>query len=286
MEKIRFMADSASDISQEFAKEMGVSIIPVNVSIGDEQFKDGVTIDSDTFFQRLVDEDVIPKTSQPSPDDYIAEFRKYEDHTDIICVCLTSKGSGTYNCANLAKQIIKEEGFAPNIHIVDSLNASIAILETVKLGKKMADDGSTVSQILAKLEEIKDKMSIYFVVDTLEYIRKGGRIGNVKAMLGTVLKIKPILTFIKGYAQDVDKVRGIEQARRKLISFFEEKAQSFSEVTVVHAFNKEQAKLLEKEIKAKFEDIKISLYQVGTSIGTYTGPGAFGLVFMEKAPRW
>ena len=286
MEKIKIIADSASDITLKYAKELDVSIIPINVSIGDEHFKDGVDIDPQMLFKRMLSEDILAKTSQPSPEDYITEFKKFSDHTDIIVICLTSKGSGTYNSACLAKQLFEEECKTTKIHVLDSLNASIPILHTVTIMKSMVDDGKSVQQILEKCAFLQDKMALYFVVDTLEYIRKGGRIGNVRAVIGTLLRIKPILTFIKGYAQDVDKVRGIEQARKKLIKFFEEKAHSFSEVTIVHAFNLEQAKKLEEEICIKFKNIKVSIYEVGTSIGSYTGPGAFGVVFLEKAPRW
>lgn len=286
MKKIKIIADSASDISLEMAKELNVGVVPVNVTIDGEHYKDGVTIDSQTFFKKMLEKNCLPKTSQPSPQDYMDEYKKYEDYSDIICFSLTSKGSGTYASACLARDIIKEEGFAPNIHVVDSLNASLPIFELVKIAQNMIEEGKDVSEILEHTEFLKDKMAIYFVVDTLEYIRKGGRIGNVKAVIGTLLKIKPILTFIKGYAQDVDKVRGLDQARKKLVDFFEEKANSLSEITVVHAYNIEQAKKLETEIREKFKNIKVSIYEVGTSIGTYTGPGAFGIVFREKAPRW
>ena len=286
MEKIRIVADSASDITVKHAKELDVSVIPVNVLIGDEHFKDGIDIDSRTFFERMRNENITPKTSQPSPEDYIEEFKKFSDYTDIICICLTSKGSGTYNSACLAKTLLQEENFPVNIHVVDSLNASIPILETVQVAKRMVDDGKPVSEILEKVEFLKDKMALYFVLDTLEYVRKGGRIGNVKAVLGTILKIKPLLTFIKGYAQDVDKVRGAPSARAKLIEYFKNKAYKFDEVSIVHAFNIEQAKLLEEELLAKFHNIKITMYEVGTSIGSYTGPGGVGLVFREKSSRW
>lgn len=286
MSKIRIMADSASDVSQAYASELDVSVIPVNIMIGDENFKDGVSITSDDMFKKMLSEDILPKTSQPSPEDFMDEFKKYSDHTDIICLCLTSQGSGTYNSACLAKKLLEEDGFKSNIHIFDTLNASIPILEMVKIAKQMADDGKNALEIVEHLEFLRDKMVLYFVCDTLEYIRKGGRIGNVKFVVGTLLKIKPILTFIRGIATDVGKIRGIEQARRKLVELFEEKAHSFTEVTIVHAFNLEQAKKLENDICAKFKNIKVSIYQVGTSIGTYTGPGAFGIVFREKAPRW
>lgn len=287
MSKIRIMADSASDVSQAYSKEIDVSVIPVNVMIGDEHYKDGVSLTGEQLFRRMLDDDITPKTSQPSPEDFMEEFKKYDDHTDIICLCLTSQGSGTYNSACLAKKLLEEEGtFKPNIYIFDSLNASIPILEMVKVAKNMADEGKTAEEIITHLEYLRDKIVLYFVCDTIEYIRKGGRIGNVKFALGTLLKIKPILTFIRGIATDVDKIRGVDQARIKLISLFEQKAHSFEKVTIVHAFNIEQAKKLKAEFCEKFQNIKVDMYEVGTSIGTYTGPGAFGIVFLEKSPRW
>lgn len=286
MQKIRIISDSASDINVEFAKELDVSIVPCNVMINGEHFKDGIDIDSTTFFTRMKNEDILPKTSQPSPEDFMDEFRKFEDYSDIVCITLTSKGSGTYNSACLAKKFLEEEGFKANIYIVDSLNASITILELVKIARKMVDEGKTAQEIVENIEFLQDKMTLYFILDTLEYVRKGGRIGNVKATLGTLLKIKPVLTFIGGIVHDVAKVRGLESGRAKLIEYFNEKAYKFDEVSIIHTLNIEQAKKLESELKAKFQNIKVYIYEAGSSIGTYTGPGGIGIVFREKASRW
>ncbi|MFI3226454.1 MAG: DegV family protein [Clostridia bacterium] len=286
MRKIKIMADSASDITQAKAKELGITVIPGCVNLGQENFRDGVDIQSKEFFAKVIASDVMPKSSQPSPEAFMEEFRKYEDYDDILCLALTSKSSGTYNSACLAKQMLEEENFGAKIHIFDTLNASITILSMVKNCNKMILEGKTVQEIIKHLESIRDKMSLYFVCDTLDYLKKGGRINTATYAIGTLLKIKPIITFFKGAPIDCEKVRGIDQARRKLIELFEQKSEAFSEISIIHAVNMEQAKKLEEEIKAKFNDIKVHMYEVGASTGTHTGPGAFGVIFCEKAPRW
>ena len=147
-------------------------------------------------------------------------------------------------------------------------------------------DGKNIDEILARLEQMQKTVGIYFVPDTLEYLRKGGRIGNVRAAVGSLLGIKPILTVIDGKATDIGKCRGAAQVRQKLVQKFLECAKSLKEVIVIHTDAPIAAQELVKELKKSVPEIKIHLHIVGSVIGTYIGAGAIGLAFEEKQPRW
>jgi DegV family protein with EDD domain len=282
---IEVFTDSSCDYSRDYAAKEHISIVPLTVSFGDRQFKDGVDIDGAAFFRLLKENpDILPKTSAPNPDDFIKAFRSVgSDCEDIICVTISSKSSGTFNSAMIAKDILSEEhDFKPRIIIFDTYNATIAVGIIASTAADMATKGKTVDAIMKRLNEMRDRTSFYCILDTLEYLRKGGRIGTVKAVLGTLLNIKPILTFINGTPTDIDKTRGLMQAQMKLINLFIDRSANLKEVYIIHAASIDCAKGLANELGKLVKDIKFKIFEVGAVIGTYSGPGAIGLAFEEK----
>lgn len=286
MPKVHVVADSSCDFDPELAKKIGFSLVPLTVTVDNKHFIDREDISTELFFKLLKESKELPKTSQPSPESFMKEFRKHSDCDYIICVCVSSKVSGTANSATMAKHFLEEEGFKPKIVVIDSLNTSVTIGLMAKTASIMAAAGKSIEDILSKLEDMQKKLSIYFILDTLEYVRKGGRIGNITAIVGTLLNIKPILTFFKGSPTNIDKCRGFAQAKDKLIAKFMDTAADLSEVTIVHAQAFDRAKELSAELSNLIKDIKIQVLEVGAVMGTYTGPGAIGIAFEEKLPRW
>ncbi|HEX3027377.1 MAG TPA: DegV family protein [Clostridia bacterium] len=285
MAKIEVFADSSCDFPREYAAAMHISIVPLTVSFGNRQFTDGVDIDTNTFFRLLRENpSVIPKTSAPSPDEFMKAFLGVGDDCEkIICVTVTSKSSSSYNSAVIAKNILNEDpGFKPQIIVFDSLNASLAIGFIASEATALAQQGEAFDKILLRLNQMRNRTSIYFILDTLEYVRKGGRIGAIKAVLGSLLNIKPILTFRNGTPADVDKTRGFPQAQLKLVKLFTDKAISRDEVYIIHAASKKHAEELADTIQRLAPNICIHIFEVGAVMGTYTGPGGIGLVFEEK----
>jgi DegV family protein with EDD domain len=283
---IEIFADSGCDYPHDYAVKEHISIVPLTVSFGDRQFKDGVDIDSAAFFKLLKENrDILPKTSAPNPEDFIKAFRSVgSDCESIICVTISSKASASFNSAMIAKDILKEDhNFKSQINVIDSYNASIAIGIIASTASDLATKGKPIDDIMKRLNEMRDRTSIYFILDTLEYLRKGGRIGTVKAVMGTLLNMKPILTFLNGIPTDIDKSRGLEQAQIKLINLFLNKSNNLNEVSIIHAASIDRAKELASELGKLIKDIKVKIFEVGAVMGTYSGPGAIGLTFEEKA---
>lgn len=286
MARIKIILDTACDIDINVAKEKDFGLIPFYITIDEKTYKDRIEISSSEFFEKMQNSKVLPKTSQPNPEDFLNEFSKYADYDDIICFCVTSKASGAYNSANIAKEMLIETGFTPNIHIIDTLNASSAIMVLVEKAEILMTEGKCAEEIVAHINSYINKAAIYFVLDTLEYVRRGGRIGNVKALIGGVLNIKPLLSFVDGACIDVGKCRGSANVKKILLEKFDACAENFSEVIVLFSMHKDAALEIVNDMKEKYIDIKVSLVEVGPVMGTYAGPGGVGIAFAEKNPRW
>lgn len=285
MSQIAVFADSSCDFTREYAESKNISLVPLSISFGNEQYTDGVDIDTAAFFKLLKgNPHILPKTSSPSPDDFINAFRSVRgDCEDIICFTLASKVSGTFNAASIAKSILDADlSFQPKIMIVDTMNASIAIGLIARTAAAMAAEGKTIERIVSRITEMRERMSLFFVLDTLEYVRKGGRIGAVKAVLGSLLNIKPILTFLNGVPVDIDRCRGITDAQNKLIDLFIKKASNIHEVSIIHASSIDRAGKMAEDLKKRIDNIEVGIFEVGAVMGTYTGAGAIGLAFEEK----
>lgn len=286
MSRIAVISDSSCDYSAEQQRTAGFSVVPLTVSFGETTYTDGKDLPPKRFFELLAAaKGSLPKTSQPSPEAFREAFRAQADADHIICVTVTGESSGTVRSAQLAADLLAEEGFAPQIHIVDSRNASAAVGLMAETAAKMAADHAEISEILARLAQMQRTVALYFLLDTLEYVRRGGRIGNITAALGGLLGIKPILTFLHGAPTDIAKCRGYHQSKDKLIALFHEKAASREEIIIVHADAFDRAHALATDLKQRFGGIRIRIHAAGAIIGTYAGPGAIGLIFEEKAPR-
>lgn len=284
--EIVVISDTSCDYSADQAEAAGFSMVPLTVTFGDETLLDGLELTPSQFYKRLAKMNGLPKTSQPSPDAFMRVFEKFSAAKHIICVTVTGVSSGTVRSAQLAADLLREKGFQPEIHVVDSCNASAAVGLLAETACGMVRDGCGIDEILARLHEMQHTTALYFLLDTLEYVRKGGRIGNISAVFGQLLGIKPLLTFLEGAPTDVAKCRGYKQATAKLVQKFIDTAANLHEVIIVHADAPAAAAALAGDLKALVKDIKIRIHAAGAVIGTYAGPGAIGLAFEEKAVRW
>ena len=286
MSNIVVITDSSCDYSPEQAAAAGFSMVPLTVYFGEEQFLEGLELTPSQFYKRLAKMAGLPKTSQPSPEMFMSVFRKYAQAEHILCITISSGLSGTAGSAALAVAMLKEQGFAPEIHVIDSYNGCAATGLIAETAARMAAEGAGIDAILARMEEMKRTTGIYFVPATLEYLRRGGRIGNVRAAVGSLLGIRPLLTVINGLPVDIAKCRGMAQIKQKLIRKFLETAKNLQEVIVVHTDAPAFAAELAQDLRNTIKGICIHTHAVGSVIGTHIGAGAVGLVFEEKAPRW
>lgn len=284
MSVIRIVTDSTSDIPVELRESLGIEMVPLKVHFGEETFLDGVTLSPDEFYRKLAEAKSLPTTSQPSPVDFLEVYHRLLSEgpdVKIISLHLSSTFSGTFQAANLAKSMLEEK--ADHITMVDTRTATYGIGLMAVAAARAAREGSTVEEILALMDRLRDQMSLYFLVDTLEYLHKGGRIGKASAVFGTLLNIKPILSIDpEGYVYSVDKVRGTKRAMARIIELLKERHQGPVSVTVAHAACLDQAEELSARLREHFDITDLLYTSIGPVIGTHVGGGTVGL-FMVPA---
>lgn len=287
MGKIAVIADSSCDYTPERAKQMGFSVIPLGVTFEDgTTYRDGIDLSGEQFFQKLAASKTLPKTSQPTLDAWIEEFRRHADFDDIICITVSSKLSGSIGGASMARRMLREEGFRPHIHLIDSLNASAAVALFAVEAANMAKQNKSIQEILVRMTYLQSHVGVYFIFNSLEYLRKGGRIGNVTMLAGKLMGIKPLMTLFQGEAKSIDKVRGMQAGCKKLVDGFLTNAADLHHVTVISSCAPELVQRISYMLQTHISDIDITSVEIGAVIGTYVGPGGIALAYEEKKARW
>jgi len=274
---IRIVTDSTSDITKKEQETYGVEVIPLKVHFGNETYYDGVDIHPSDFYTKLEQSPELPTTSQPSPVDFMELYKKINaPGTEIISIHLSAALSGTYQSAMLAKSLLEEEAA---IHIVDSRSASYGLGMLAVVAAKEAQAGKSVEEIIAKIESVHESSQIYFIVDTLQYLYKGGRIGKASALFGSLLGIKPILTIDKsGEVAPVDKVRGHKKAVNRMIELLQQDFGSQEiHLVVAHSEAQESAEELQRMVSEVLNVSSHSFTELGPVIGVHTGPGTLAV---------
>ena len=278
--RTRIIVDSTADLMPEILDR--VHVVPLTVHFGEEELVDGVTIDKKTFYERLVESDVLPSTSQATPEAFMREFEKAKQAGEqAVVITVASKLSGTYQSAVLAAREYE------HIHIVDSSTVAIGSSILVELACKLLDEGMNAKEIAQKLEEEKKKIVIVALVDTLEYLKKGGRISKTVAMVGGVLNIKPVLSIIDGEINMLGKARGSKMGNNLLIQEIEKAGGvDFAKPVLLGYAGLSDALLLKyiedsKHIwEGNLDEVRYTV--VGSVVGTHVGPGAVAVAFFKK----
>ncbi|MBC7765477.1 MAG: DegV family protein, partial [Hyphomonadaceae bacterium] len=209
MASIKLITDSTSDIMKAVAEQWGIRVLPLTVHFGDKSYADGVELASTDFFDMLKQSDVFPTTSQISPAAFEQAFREeLHTHDTLIVVTLSSKGSGTYQSACIAKEMVLEDTPEADIVLIDSLSFCSGYGMIVVEAAKMLQDGRTKQEIIDHITNSCANLEIYILADTLEYLKKGGRVSNIAALIGGMLNIRPILTVRDGMVASKGKLRG------------------------------------------------------------------------------
>lgn len=274
MKKIKIITDSTAYITKEYAAENHISIVPLNYYFDDEIEKEGFPGEFQEFFQNIENSKLFPTTSQPSTGDFLEEFKNAfdEGYEAIIAILLSSKLSGTYNSAILAKNILEDE----RISIVDSLQSASNLRFLVEDAIKMNKDGKTIERIVEFVENKKNKMYVYLTVESLEYLKRGGRLSSFQSMVGSVLNIKPIIELKDGVLNSLEKVKGKKKALNAMIDRIPLETEKIS---ICHVLNAEEALKLKKILNVKFPRTEISIDELGPVIGCHLGPGGIGICF-------
>lgn len=274
MGRIRLVTDSTADIPKEICQELGIEVVPLKVHFGNDTYRDGVSLQAEQFYELLSHSPVLPTTSQPSPVDFLEVYKRLNEEPDvqIISIHISSDLSGTYQSAVLAKSLLNEKA---DVTTIDSRTTSYGMGGIVVAAAEAAKQGKSKEECITLIQSLMDRSKLYFLVDTLEYLQRGGRIGKVAALLGSLLKIKPILSVEEGEAVSVDKVRGNKAAVLRIIELFKQREMAASKVKVMiaHANAPEAASELGALMEANFQIKVISYTVLGPVIGTHVGPG-------------
>ena len=276
----RIIVDSTADLVPEIKER--VHIVPLTVHFGDEEYIDGVTIDHETFYNRLIESDVLPTTSQATPDAFMKEFDKIKEAgEEAVVITLASKFSGTYQSAMIAASEYE------NIYVVDSTSAAMGSGILVELAFKLLDEGKKAAEIALILEEEKKKIVVVALVDTLEYHKKGGRISKAVAFAGGVLNIKPVLSVIDGEINMLGKARGSKMGNNLLVQEIDKAGGIDFTKPVLLGYSGISDALLLKYIEdsrhiweGNLNEVRYT--SVGSVIGTHAGPGAVVVAFFKK----
>jgi len=282
---IQIITDSACDYSQEEAKALSITIIPLSTYFGETEYKDGCTISHEEFFEKLIETDILPTTSQISPYEYDSLFSKFTECGDeVLCITLSSKLSGCYQSACIASS-----EYGENVYIVDSLNACVGQQILVALAVRLRDQGMSASKIADILNEEKSKIRLLALIDTMEYLKKGGRISAATAMAGSLLSIKPVIALSNGEVVAIGKARGSKAGNNKLSELINHEGEIDFDKPFALAYSGLDKGMLIKYIKdfsylyenkSNPDDFQIS--SIGSTIGTHIGPGAIGVAFFVK----
>ncbi len=272
---IKFITDSASDMCE---KE-GVTVVPMTITFGNDEYKDGVTLSHREFYEKLIESDELPRTSQVSPYDFETSIGEaVADGSEVIVVTMASGLSGTYQSAVMAAD--KFDG----VYVVDSESVTIGEIILIKYGMQLAKDGCSAAEIVEKLNECKKKIHIIALLDTLEYLKKGGRISKTVAFAGGLLSIKPVVTIQDGAVQVIGKARGSRQGNNLLVEHIEKAGGIDFDMPIMLGYTGLGDELLKKYIedsRSLWEGHVPSLeYRtIGGTIGTHVGPGVIAVAF-------
>ena len=280
---VRIICDSASDITKEMAQKLNVTVLPLKTIFGTEEYLDGVNMSHQEFFEKLIETDELPTTSQIAPFDYETVFKEAIEAGDtVVCITLSSKLSGCNQSAHIAA-----EEFEGKVFIVDSENVCIAEQILVEFAVRLRDEGKTAEEIVEILNVEKKNIRLIALLDTLEYLKKGGRISSAVALAGTLLSIKPVIGIENGEVVMLGKARGSKNGNNMLMSLVEKEgginfdkpfnvAYSGLSDAALQKYMRDSAKLYEGKVD------EIPVRTIGSTIGTHAGPGAIAAAFFVK----
>ncbi|MBS4199434.1 DegV family protein [Bacillus sp. FJAT-49732] len=280
MSKIKIVTDSTCDLSTKEARKLNIHVIPLSITIQGETYLDRIDITPETFMEKMKVSEELPKSSQPAVGEFLKLYDELgEDGSEILSIHLTGKMSGTIESARAASKMT-----ASKVTIIDSSFISKALGFQVREAAKMSEEGKSLEDILASIEKVRLGTKLYVVVDTLENLMKGGRIGKGKAMIGSLLNIKPIALLEEGEYSPVAKVRSKAQAVKYVMKHFMEDihGKALKSVCICHADGLELAHLCKEKVEELTGFLDIEIDDTTPVISTHTGPGAIGFMYYTE----
>lgn len=280
---VKLLIDSAADIGAKEAETLGVTMLPLVVSFGDESYYDGVELSPRDFYEKLIESDTLPKTSQITPFRFDEAYANLTANGDeVVAITISSKLSGTYGAA-----VTAAENYAGKVFVVDSLNAAIGERLLVQYALRLIEEGKTAAQIAEELEEKKKKVNLMAVLGTLEYLKKGGRISSAVAFAGELLSIKPVIAIVDGEVKLVGKAMGSKKGNNLLNTLVQKQGGIDFSMPYGVVWSGLSDEFLKKYVKDSAhlwerETDRVPSYMIGGTIGAHVGPGAIGVAFFSK----
>ena len=278
---VKIVTDSSADLPAPLVKELGITVVPLYVRFGENVYRDRIDISEDEFYHRLLHDPVHPSTIQPTPQDFATVYQKLSAKADgIVSIHISAKLSGTYNSALQGREMV-EKGCP--IEVVDSQTTSMGLGLIDIAAATVAKGGGDLSAVMEEVKQAIPSIRLLFLLDTLEYLLLGGRIGKAKALLGSVLNVKPVLTFKEGEVVPAGQVRSRAKGLDRLFDFAKNMS-NIEDLAVVYNTTPDEAQALGERIGTIFTKEQIKLARVGPMLGVHSGPGALAVVLREKKP--
>ncbi|MCB1030367.1 MAG: DegV family protein [Acidimicrobiales bacterium] len=276
---VKIVTDSAADLTPEQARDNDVTVVPLTIRFGDDEYVDGVDLDAQGFYDKMAATDVLPATAAPSPGAFEQAFRDAGANGDpVVCINLSSALSATMQSAQTAAKAIGDE---INLHVVDSRSITGGQGLQVLAAAKAAQEGASAEEIVALVESLSTRTKVFGALNTLDNLKKGGRIGGAEAMIGSMLSIKPIIDISSGSVEKAGKPR----TRSKAFAWLRDRLFEAGEVenlAVLHGCADDFEELIEL-ISPRYSRDQITVWTIGPIIGSHGGPGVAGLVWQEPA---
>lgn len=275
---VKIVTDSTADLPRQLVKELGITVVPVYVRFGEEVYLDGVDMSEDEFYQRLEKTTVHPSTVQPGPQDFLEVYRKLSKDADgVVSIHVSAKLSGTCNSALMAKDML--DTGCP-VEVVDSEMTTMGLGLIVIVAATMANAGESMGKIAKEVKRTIPKIHLLCLFDTLKYLLLGGRIGKAKALLGSILNVKPMITLKDGEVVPAGQARTRAKGMDKLFEFTQN-AKKIQDLAVVYSTTPDEAQSLAKRLNPIFDRKRIKIARVGPSLGVHVGPGALIVAIRE-----
>jgi DegV family protein with EDD domain len=276
---VRIVTDSACDLPEAACTELGVEVVPLTIRFGEREYVDRVELSTEAFWREVQSASVLPETAAPSVGAFEETFRRLADDgaEGIVCINLSAGLSATMQSAQVAAKAL--DGQIP-IEVVDSESASMGIGNLAVYAARRAQSGATVEEIVGEVEDRRSRQHVFATLDTLEFLRKGGRIGGAQAMLGSMLSIKPVIEVRDGAVDQAAKVRTRSKALRYLVDQIPEG--KVEAISVLHAMAPDLDEFLAM-MEPKVPDAEVMVGTIGPVIGVHTGPRVIGIAFVERS---
>ena len=276
---VRIVTDSSCDLPTELVQELGITVVPLYVRFGEEVYREQVDISLDEFYKRLEQGPIHPVTIQPSPQDFVTAYQKVASEADgIVSIHISSKLSGTFNSALQGKKLL-EKDFP--IEVVDSQIITVGLGLICIAAAKMAKAGESLDSVVEEVKQMIPNIRLLALLDTLKYLQKGGRIGKAKALLGSILNVKPMITLKEGEVVPAGQTRSRSKGIERLFSFVES-VSNIEDLVIAYNTTPDEAQALAERLGSILTKEAVKVIRLGTTLGVHMGPGGLAIGIREK----